>query len=182
MTLFSLIFYPSGITVNNIIDCFLNLYKISDDIKILGEGSVPFRGLYPWNWVIDEEKNFKSLQGGLLVAPILQKLIMDREPEKVIDWVNTVVKWDIKQIIPSHMENNVKSSSLEFSNAFDFLDTEINDLKGPKPNYDDFYLLIFISNLFTKLGIVAPSIKPSQVKNKIIKPKNNNNKNKWIFF
>ena len=32
-------------------------------------------GLYPWDWVKSEMPNFKALQGGVFVAPILQKLI-----------------------------------------------------------------------------------------------------------
>ena len=37
-----------------------------------------FAGIYPWDWVRDDVQSFKALQGGLLVAPILQKLILNR--------------------------------------------------------------------------------------------------------
>eukprot|EP00966_Prymnesium_polylepis_P013120 302572-Prymnesium_polylepis.2 len=40
-------------------------------MRSLSEGSVPF-GLYPWRWARDDEPSFRALQGGLLVAPILQ--------------------------------------------------------------------------------------------------------------
>jgi len=39
-----------------------------------------FAGIYPWDWVGDDVASFKALQGGLLVAPILQKLILNRYP------------------------------------------------------------------------------------------------------
>lgn len=39
-----------------------------------------FAGIYPWDWVGDDIASFKALQGGLLVAPILQKLILNRYP------------------------------------------------------------------------------------------------------
>ena len=39
-----------------------------------------FAGVYPWDWVGDDIASFKALQGGLLVAPILQKLILNRYP------------------------------------------------------------------------------------------------------
>ena len=34
-----------------------------------------FIGIYPWDWVGDDKASFKAISGGLLVAPILQKLI-----------------------------------------------------------------------------------------------------------
>ncbi len=39
-----------------------------------------FAGIYPFDWVGDDISSFKALQGGLLVAPILQKLILNRYP------------------------------------------------------------------------------------------------------
>ena len=36
-----------------------------------------FLGIYPWDWVRDDEASFKALTGGLLVAPILQTLILN---------------------------------------------------------------------------------------------------------
>ena len=39
-----------------------------------------FAGIYPFDWVGDDIASFKALQGGLLVAPILQKLILNRYP------------------------------------------------------------------------------------------------------
>ena len=39
-----------------------------------------FAGIYPFDWVGDDVASFKALQGGLLVAPILQKLILNRYP------------------------------------------------------------------------------------------------------
>ena len=162
MTLFSLIFFPSGIAVSNIIDAFSVLKKTSEESKLLGQGSVPFSGgLYPWSWVKSEELNFKKLQGGLLVAPILQKLIMDREPDRVLDWADKIAKWPIKRIIPSHMENNIKSNSKEFRNAFNFLESETPE--GPRPDEDDFQLLNIVSDIFTTLGIVAPRVPQSLV-------------------
>ncbi len=57
------------------------------------------------------------------MAPILQKLILNREPEKVLKWADEVAKWSIKRIIPCHLENDVKTNSKEFRRAFNFLET-----------------------------------------------------------
>ena len=73
------------------------LSTVSTQARILGEGSLPFAGLYPWTWVTSEEKNFQALQGGLLV----------REPRKVLAWADKVSQWPMKRIIPSHFENNI---------------------------------------------------------------------------
>lgn len=168
MTLFSLIFFPSGISVSSIIDAFSAIGKVSREAKLLGEGSVPISGgLYPWSWIISEVNNFKALQGGLLVAPILQKLIMDREPERVLDWADKVAQWPIKRIIPSHMQNNIKTSASDFRKAFSFLETETPS--GPKPNEKDFQLLNVVSDIFTTLGVVAPRVPQSMVVRKPVR-------------
>lgn len=126
MTIFSLCFFPANINVEGVIDTFSKLPKVKEDMRILGKGAIPIDGgLYPWSWVTSEVGNFKSLQGNaqspLLVAPILQKLILNREPERVLRWVDKVSKWPIKRIIPAHFQNNIKASNKQFSNAFDFL-------------------------------------------------------------
>ena len=69
----------------------------------------------------DETPSFRALQGGLLVAPILQKLILNREPQRVADWVNTVSRWPFKRIIPCHFANDIKGSPADFQSAFSFL-------------------------------------------------------------
>lgn len=162
MTLFSLIFFPSGISVSSVIDAFLAIRKVSPEAILLGEGSVPISGgLYPWSWIVSEVKNFKAIQGGLLVAPILQKLIMDREPDRVLDWADRIAQWPIKRIIPSHMQNNIKATASEFRNAFSFLETETP--VGPRPDEKDFYLLNIVSDIFTTLGVVAPRVPQSMV-------------------
>ena len=65
--------------------------------------------------------SFKNFQNKLLVAPILQKLLLNREPSKVIDWVKKVSCWKFTRIIPCHLANDVKASPKDFVEAFDFL-------------------------------------------------------------
>lgn len=179
MTLFSLIFFPSGIAVTNVIKAILDIFKSSPEARLLGEGSVPLSGgLYPWSWVEGEEKSFAALQGGLFVAPILQKIIMNREPNQVLDWADSVSEWDFKRVIPSHMENDVTSTPADFRRAFSFLESD--NPPGPKPTEGDFFLLDFVSELFTKIGIIAPVVPPSSVIRPIRPVKGA--KNVWSFF
>ena len=162
MTLFGLTFFPSGIAVSPVGEALTALTKVSNEAKILGRDNVPFDGLYPWRWVESEEKNFKALQGGLLVAPILRKLILDREPERVIEWADAVSRWPIKRIIPSHFENNIAASGSDFRRAFTFL--EAGKPQGPQPDERDMKLLSQLSEVFTKLGVVGPSGAPVETK------------------
>ena len=122
MVLFGLTFQPSGI---NVIDTFVaiqRLDQVTPEMKKLGEGAIPYDGgLYPWDWIEDELPNFRALQGGLLVAPILQKLIFNREPERVLDWVDKICAWKFTRIIPCHLSNDLKATPKEFRQAFDFL-------------------------------------------------------------
>ena len=63
-----------------------------------------FLGVYPWDWVRDDIANFKAISGGLLVAPILQTLILNRSPVETLDFADQVAKWPIERIIPGHLK------------------------------------------------------------------------------
>ena len=98
-----------------------------------------------------------------MVAPVLRKLIMDREPQKVLAWADKVAQWPVKRVIPSHYENDVKvANGKEFRQAFRFLEAPravplpvVTD--GPEPTERDLALLTAVSEVFTKLGVVAKS-------------------------
>jgi hypothetical protein len=123
----------------------------------------------------------------LLVAPILQKLILNREPERVLRWVDRVSRWEIRRIIPSHLENNIRADGRDFRKAFAFLNPveaeagaragaagartveagrphpifetqQPTNTQGTQPTVGDFALLQTLSKLFTRLGIVAEEV------------------------
>jgi len=159
MVLFGLFFFPSGISVSGVGETFGALPQVEKDSKILGEGSIPINGaLYPWSWVVSEESSFKALKNGLLVAPILQKLILNREPDRVLQWVERVAQWPIQRIISCHYQNDIKSNAKEFRNAFAFLREGVKS-PTPKELDGDFSLLNQLSDIFTKLGVVAEGSK-----------------------
>ena len=71
VVLFGLYFMPAAITIQDGGEAFANRRPdINPD----------FAGIYPFDWVGDDIASFKALQGGLLVAPILQRLILNRYP------------------------------------------------------------------------------------------------------
>lgn len=55
------------------------------------------------------------------MAPILQKLILNRAPKVVADWVERVCQWPFQRIIPCHLANDIKAGPDDFRAAFDFL-------------------------------------------------------------
>ncbi|KAL3945011.1 MAG: hypothetical protein SGBAC_000932 [Bacillariaceae sp.] len=161
MVQFGLVFFPSKITVETVRDAFSEAQKIDPRMSNLGDGAVPFN-LYPWEWNGNEDvQNFEAIsqQGKLFCPPILTKLILDREPSKTIQWVERVTSRfsDMKRVIPSHLNNNVKASASDFSQAFDVLRSTPNNPKAQRPLAADLALLQRASDGLTDLGVIAPS-------------------------
>lgn len=122
MALFGLTFFPSGIEVKDLVEAVLQLPSLPRESHLLGQGAVPIDGgLYLWKWKTSELSSFQALQGGLLVAPILRSLILNREPEVVLAWADQISSWAIERIIPAHLENNIAANGEDFRRAFAFL-------------------------------------------------------------
>lgn len=163
MVLFGLGFQPGGIQIRDTYDAIKGLKDVTKDMKKLGDGAIPLSGgLYPWDWVKSEMPNFKALQGGVFVAPILQKLILNRDPEKVLAFVNEVSKWNFKRIIPCHLGNDIKSNPREFREAFSFLE-ELGPIakltRGKSPPQaleEDCELLNDASKNLAEQGVIYP--------------------------
>ncbi len=172
MVLFGLTFQPSGINVLDSLESLKAAQTVDPEMKKLGEGAVPFSGgFYPWEWVEDDLPAFKALQGGVLVAPILQKLILNREPEKVLAWADRVAKWPIKRIIPCHLANDIQASGGDFRRAFNFLEdlqgggggglaslfgAVRGEAKAPQGRDKDVAFLSDVSKQLTEQGVLFP--------------------------
>ena len=76
-----------------------------------------FAGIYPWDWVRDD-KAFRALSGdsqdALLVAPIIQTFILNRNPVETLDWVDSVCRWDFKRVVPAHLKNDIPAGPSAF--------------------------------------------------------------------
>jgi len=96
-----------------------------------------FAGIYPFDWVGDDVASFKALQGGLLVAPILQKLILNRYPVETLDFADKVSQWPFKRIIPAHFKNNLAYTGKDYRAAFTFLEAKTIPAGLPKPLASD---------------------------------------------
>jgi Domain of unknown function (DUF4336) len=85
-----------------------------------------FWGLYPFHWQPNWQKSFDQTvnDGRLMVAPILQQLILNRQPHKTRKWVDRVAEWDFQQVISCHFQAPVAANSDDWQQAFSFLDGE----------------------------------------------------------
>lgn len=178
MALFGLVFFPSAIDVDNFAEAVAKTFQVPRSMSRLGDGAVPFK-LYPWTWARDDSQSFEALQSsggnaaGLFVAPILQKLILDREPEQVLEWVDQVCQFNFQRVIPCHLANDVKASPRDFHAAFSFLRPTPSSgatmlfkalpvlpffpSSSASAKKEDLALLQTASDLLTDLGVVAPS-------------------------
>ena len=117
-------------------------------------------GLYPFCWKNNWEQSFEALSGGgrLFVAPILQQLIMNRDPKGVLDWADRVAQWDFDRLIPCHLNSPVTTNAAAFRQAFAFLEREPNTDHSPLPP-DDFELLRDIEAQLIRRKITPPATK-----------------------
>lgn len=166
MVLFGLVFQPSGITVTDTLQAIRMLDKVSPEMKKLGAGAIPYDGgLYPWRWTGDDRPGFRALQGAdpgpgdialgqLLVPPILQTLILNREPgtQEVLRWVDAVcTRFDFVRIIPCHFANDLAARPADLRKAFEFLLEDDHHHHHNNRNEEKNNMLGFFSGFFKGL-------------------------------
>ncbi|MBE9030131.1 DUF4336 domain-containing protein [filamentous cyanobacterium LEGE 11480] len=133
IALFSFYFRPSAAGVVSLIPALKDLKTAPDRSR------QNYYGLYPFQWQSDWKKSFDALrgEGRLFVAPILQRLILNRDPREAIDWANTVAQWDFRRIITCHMEAPIATNAQEFRAAFSFLEKHPQqEIRYPLPEAD----------------------------------------------
>ncbi len=148
ITLFSFYFRPSALADVNWGQVLRNVGGASDRSK---RG---YFGLFPFQWKEHWLQSFETLRNGgkLFVAPVLQKLILNRAPKQVLDWADRVARWNFTQIIPAHFDAPVATTPQAFRQAFEFLEQ-----RSSFPPQD----LELISQLDELLQVVTP---PPKVK------------------
>mmetsp|Transcript_31025 Transcript_31025/g.39991 ORF Transcript_31025/g.39991 Transcript_31025/m.39991 type:complete len:481 (+) Transcript_31025:73-1515(+) len=151
---FALFFQPSSLETVELGPALEEAKK--SPMKELGWG-----GLYPFVWNKDDSASFKALQakGGLLVAPILQTLLLNRQVDKVVAWKDEVAKFPFERIIPCHLKNNIKATPNDWLEAFSFLE-DVDSLPGIlKPNQllqEDLDFLYTAEEGLVKAGTLFP--------------------------
>jgi Domain of unknown function (DUF4336) len=147
VALFIFYFRPSALDIADLIP------SVRDAIKAPDRSKKAFFGWYPFNWKAGWQRSFEALRKHrLIVAPILQRLILNREPQIVIDWADQVASWDFERIIPCHLDAPIEADGTEFRSTFGFLEKN-SDRTLPD---EDFELLKEIEQGLIQTGITPP--------------------------
>ena len=152
--LFSMYFQPTVLSIPQWSKVFLNALKAPDKSK------KNYFGLFPFQWHQDWQKCFDALSdnGRIFVAPILQTLILNRAPQKALQWANAIADWDFQRIIPCHFTAPIAANAREFRQAFAFLEPAKADFASdtyPLPE-KEFQVLRDVDRFLYKTRLVPP--------------------------
>lgn len=149
--LFSFYFRPNALDTVPLGQAFRESLRVGDRSRRA------FYGIYPFRWKPTWQQSFEALRGNgrPFVAPILQTLILNRDPEATLAWVDQVAQLDFERIIPAHLDAPLEVGPEVFRKAFDFLKPE-----GDRTTFlpeADFELLREIDAGLSKRGITPPA-------------------------
>jgi hypothetical protein len=115
-----------------------------------------FFGLFPFKWREDWYQSFTALHGNgrIFVAPILQTLILNRDPQAAIAWADQVASWDFVRIIPCHFDNAIAATPIEFRQAFSFLEKDSQFKTTFNLPEEDFVILKEINNILQSSRLI----------------------------
>ncbi|MFM6075119.1 MAG: DUF4336 domain-containing protein, partial [Dolichospermum sp.] len=157
VTLFALYFSPSTLKVPTWSQIWRDAQKAPERSK------KAYFGFFPFQWRENWQDSFDILRGNgrIFVAPILQRLILNRAPQETINWADHVAKWDFQWLIPCHFDAPIKAEPQQFRQAFGFLEKQPLGGVVSSNSYllpeDDFKLLRDIDAGLNKFGIVPPA-------------------------
>lgn len=147
IVLFSLYFRPNVLGVAKWGQVIKEAFKSPERSK------KAYFGLFPFEWDDGWKSSFEKLHNyPLFVAPILQGVILNRNPLEVLSWVDRVSKWRFERIISAHFDVPILANPEQFRQAFDCLRYPQHNL-GNK----DFELIQNIDQSLTKIGLIPPS-------------------------
>lgn len=122
--LFAFYFRPSALVVTGLPQSIQEATRNLDPQFSWRTGSRSYFGLFPVQWQPQWVESFQALQGQegqLRVAPILQTLILNRDPDGVWAWVDRLCRWPVEQVIPAHFAAPLATTPRQIRSAFNFL-------------------------------------------------------------
>jgi Domain of unknown function (DUF4336) len=152
VAMFSLYFQPQALKIAGFVQSIRDCGSAPDRSR------KAYFGWYPYDWQPDWEQSFAALCGGerLVVAPILQQLILNRDPQGVIEWSDRVAAWSFERVVCCHFAAPVAAGPAEFRQAFAFLEQHPQyPAQSPLPD-PDFALLQAIDAGLGRTGITPP--------------------------
>jgi hypothetical protein len=72
-------------------------------------------------WDDSWEESFATVEGLLLVPPIVRTLCFSKGPRAAQAWVDTVARWPFRKIIPAHFSAPIAAGPGDFRKAFSYL-------------------------------------------------------------
>jgi Domain of unknown function (DUF4336) len=157
IVLFAFYFRPSALQVVEWWQSLRDAKQASDRSKRA------YWGWFPFQWQDHWPQSFAALCGGgrPFVAPILQTLILNRDPQTTLAWVDRVARWDFQQIIPCHFQAPITTTPAAFRQAFAFLLPRSQPQGGVLPDAllpdEDLTLLRQIDQQLIQRGITPPA-------------------------
>ena len=151
--LFAMYFQPAVLTVPNWSQVFRNAFTAPD------KSSKAYFGLYPFQWRDDWQKCFETLHrnGSLLVAPILQNLILNRDRQAALTWIDKLANWNFQQIIPCHFDAPIIANPQHLRQSFSFLDKGQSYRDDHSLPEEDCQTIKQIDHYLSRLGIIPHS-------------------------
>ncbi len=148
--LFAMYFQPTVLEVPKWSEVFRNAFSAPDKSR------KAYFGLYPFQWREDWQQCFNSLSrdGRLLVAPILQSLILNRDRQATLNWLYKLANWDFQQIIPCHFTAPVIANAQQLRQSFAFLKTAGNFNNNDLLPQEDFKTIQQIDHFLSRIGII----------------------------
>jgi len=82
--------------------------------------------------VYQPSESFGAVSGRLVVSPIVRKLVFNKVPLAVREWVDAISNdWRFRQIIPCHFAAPIRAGPADFKRAFDWLEDESGSYLPP---------------------------------------------------
>ncbi len=152
IALFSFYFRPSALDIMDLGPAWKEAQAAGD------RAPKAYFGLYPFRWNAGWERSFEALAGDgrLFVAPILQQLILNRDPQVVLDWADRVATWGFDRIIACHLDSPVLTNAIAFRQAFAFLERSPKHPENQPLPQADFALLRDIEDQLLSRQITPP--------------------------
>ncbi|MGF1514184.1 MAG: DUF4336 domain-containing protein [Elainellaceae cyanobacterium] len=146
IVLFTFYFRPKVLEVPRLGEVLRGVPKASDRSK---KG---YFGLFPFRWTADWLDSFKALyrDGQLFVAPILQLLILNRNPQEVRRWVGQVTTWEIQRIVTAHLASPIAATAADVGRAFEFVEA------GSELPQGDLGTIQELNEDLVRLGAIPP--------------------------
>jgi len=140
---------------------------LSGTIKFFGSAFPPepaagralgWNGFFAWRWQSSWPRTFETLRNGgrPVVPPILQEIVLARDVEEVLEFVQRVAQdLPFTSIVPAHFDAPVPAGPREWKEAFRPFTTVGYDYPGAMPAADLAFLREFERQLIA-LGAIRP--------------------------